>query len=145
METKQYKNLGNVIRESVFNAKEAPTMLPDETIEKLGLGEDDILSMENDNDDDEDLGINEALRHGKDSFALRKTAEELATQLASQIGDMHLPDSDSVRYEQPGKNFSHDLRRGKLWKKDEANATKQLDKIISQLESLLKLVSRSTL
>jgi len=58
---------------------------------------------------------------------------------------MHLPDSDSVRYEQPGKNFSHDLRRGKLWKKDEANATKQLDKIISQLESLLKLVSRSTL
>lgn len=46
METKQYKNLGNSIRESVFRAKEAPTMLPDETIEKLGLGEDDVLSME---------------------------------------------------------------------------------------------------
>jgi len=48
METtnKQYKSLGNSIRESVFRAKEAPTMLPDETIEKLGLGEDDILSME---------------------------------------------------------------------------------------------------
>ena len=44
MET--YKSLGNTIRESVFNAKEAPTMLPDATIEKLGLGEDDILSME---------------------------------------------------------------------------------------------------
>jgi len=40
---KQYKTLGNAIRESVFRAKEAPTMLPDETIEKLGLGEDDIL------------------------------------------------------------------------------------------------------
>ena len=53
--------------------------------------------------------INEALRHGKDSFALRKTAEELATQLSNQIGDMHLPDSDSVRYEsQSGK---------KRWKK----------------------------
>ena len=81
--------------------------------------------------------INEALRHGKDSFALRKTAEELATQLSNQIGDMHLPDSDSVRYEsQPGK---------KRWKKDEANATKQLYKIIWQLGSLSILVSRSTL
>jgi len=46
METKSYKNLGNAIRESVFNIKEAPTMLPDETIEKLGLGEGDILLME---------------------------------------------------------------------------------------------------
>jgi hypothetical protein len=48
MESKSYKNLGNAIRESVFNIKEAPTMLPDETIEKLGLSEDDILLIEED-------------------------------------------------------------------------------------------------
>jgi hypothetical protein len=198
---KQYKNLGNAIRESVFRAKEALTMLPDETIEKLGLGEDDIMSMEEEvkhkvgdtvtakigphkgakhtvihdhgngkynvqpvglhpkhiryrlgaatakgsdlephskkNEEYEyiDELINEALRHGKDSFALRKTAEELATQLASQIGNMHLPDPDSVRYERPKNSY----------KKDETKATKQLDIIISQLESLSKLISRSTL
>ena len=43
-----YKSLGNTIREAVFSAKDAPTMLPDETIEKLDLGEDDILSIEDD-------------------------------------------------------------------------------------------------
>jgi hypothetical protein len=129
MESKSYKNLGNAIRESVFNIKEAPTMLPDETIEKLGLSEDDILSME------EGLPEVDEARSFKSSFEQRKTAEQLATQLSRQINNINLPDSDSVRYERPGNS----------WKKDEAQATKQLDKIISQLESLSKLVSRSTL
>ena len=126
---KQYKTLGNSIRESVFRAKEAPTMLPDETIEMLGLGEDDILSME------EELPEVDEARSFKSSFEQRKTAEQLATQLSRQINNINLPDSDSVRYERPGNS----------WKKDEAQATKQIDKIISQLESLSKLVSRSTL
>jgi len=41
--TKQHKNLGNAIHESILRTKEAPIMLPDETIKKLGLVEDDIL------------------------------------------------------------------------------------------------------
>lgn len=126
---KQYKNLGNTIRDSVFRAKEAPTMLPDETIEKLGLGEDEVLSMEEE-PLDEDI-----ICEGKSSFEQRKTAEKLATQLSHEINNINLPDPDSVRYEFP-KNS---------WKRDETKAVKQLDKIISQLESLSKLVSRSTL
>ena len=46
MEPKKYKSLGNTIREAVHNIKDAPTMLPDETIEKLGLTEEDILTVE---------------------------------------------------------------------------------------------------
>ena len=137
MEDNQYKNLGNAIRESVFRAKEAPTMLPDETIEKLGLGEDDVLSME---DIVKKLLLMEEeqlaeARSFKSSFEQRKTAEKLATQLLHEINNINLPDSDSVKYEFPKNN----------WKRDETKATKQLDKIISQLESLSKLVSRSTL
>ena len=41
----EYKSLGNTIREAVFKAKEAPTMLPDETIEKLELQEEDVLDL----------------------------------------------------------------------------------------------------
>jgi len=56
METtnKKYKSLGNAIRDSVFRAKEAPTMLPDKTIEKLGLGEDDVLSIEDESSEEEE-------------------------------------------------------------------------------------------
>jgi hypothetical protein len=194
---KPYKNLGNAIRDSVFNTKEAPTMLPDETIEKLGLGEDDIMSMEEEvkhkvgdtvtakigphkgakhtvihdhgdgrynvqpvglrpkhiryrlgaatakgsdleahskNEEFEEVD-EDIICEGKSSFEQRKTAEKLATQLSRQINNINLPDSDSVRYESPKKS----------WNRDEGKAVQQLDKIISQLESLSKLVSRSTL
>jgi len=41
----EYKSLGNTIREAVFKAKEAPTMLPDETIERLELQDEDVLDL----------------------------------------------------------------------------------------------------
>ena len=50
---KEYKSLGNTIREAVFAKKDAPTMLPDKTIEKLGLGEDHVLTIEDDDCIDE--------------------------------------------------------------------------------------------
>ena len=46
MESNKYKNLGNTIRQAVFSKKDAPTMLPDKTVERLGLGDDDVLNAE---------------------------------------------------------------------------------------------------
>ena len=115
-----YKSLSNAIRESVFNAKEAPTMLPDATIEKLGLGEDDILSME-------DLGEARGDTTSK-SEQLRSFAAGQAKDLVTAINDVWSPDSDSARYE--GGNPQY--------KKDEANVVKELTKIVSALSKLTK-------
>ena len=45
MDKSTYKSLGNAIRQAVFKTKEAPTMLPDNTIEKLGVQDDEILDL----------------------------------------------------------------------------------------------------
>ena len=61
-----YKSLGNAIRESVFSKKDAPTMLPDAMVEKLGLGEDDVLSME------EPTALTEAAKEPKFSSTMKR-------------------------------------------------------------------------
>ncbi len=126
---KQYKNLGNTIRDSVFRAKEAPTMLPDETIEKLGLGEDDVLSMEEEQLDE--VGAST----GKDQ---RSQAEELATKLARNITNIRVPSTDSVAYE-PGSPGAD-----RAYKKDTIKVKKDLAKLISQLEAITKTVNKLT-
>ena len=95
---REYKNLGNTIRESVFSKKDAPTMLPDETVEKLGLGEDDVLSMEENNDDvmvDEgvlDIGKGR-LKHGHSLF---DTIADFVHDQALQSG-LNLENKKDVR------------------------------------------------
>jgi hypothetical protein len=88
METtnKQYKTLGNAIRESVFRAKEAPTMLPDETIEKLGLGEDDILVIKDIEELAEETKLAKLKKlYSKQRKAMEKTDREIkAIQKASK-------------------------------------------------------------
>ena len=69
----------------------------------------------------------------KSSFEQRATAHKLATQLSHEINNIALPDPDSVRYEFPSRNY----------KKEEAQSVKRMDKLISQLEALSKLVSKS--
>ena len=222
MENKEYKSLGNAIREAVFNRKNAPTMLPDSTVDKLGLNEEDILYIEVDEEDvlesteepideakfmvkvdgigefiidgksaaeiktnmrkylrnpksitsiermtgaaakkyfmgkavgrgDGDGGDNEekqvdearARRMGdrqppkdQDSYYTKQRAEKMAKELARALNDLSVPDSDSVVYEYRGR------KRGRDYKKENAQARKQLEQIISQIEGVSKLVGK---
>ena len=144
MENKEYKSLGNAIREAVFNRKNAPTMLPDSTVDKLGLNEEDILYIEVDEEDVlEPMDEARARRMGdrqppkdQDSYYTKQRAEKMAKELARALNDLSVPDSDSVVYEYRGR------KRGRDYKKENAQARKQLEQIISQIEGVSKLVGK---
>lgn len=131
-----YKSLGNAIRESVFSKKDAPTMLPDAMVEKLGLGEDDILSME-------DLGEARGDATSK-SEQMRAFAVGRAQDLVTAINDVWSPDPDSAKYEggkmypKRKKGAAPGFAENPQYKKDEANVVKELTKIVSALSKLTK-------
>ena len=63
MASNDYKNLGNTIRQAVFSKKDAPTMLPDKTVEQLGLGDDDVLNAEEENPLDTEEALEQEIAH----------------------------------------------------------------------------------
>ena len=63
MESNDYKNLGNAIRQAVFSKKDAPTMLPDNTVEKLGLSDDDVLNVEEETPLDTEEALEQEIAH----------------------------------------------------------------------------------
>jgi len=126
------KSLANTIRTEVYAKKDAPTMLPDATIDKLGLNEEDILYIEVDEEDV--LEPMDEARGGKDAYDVLKGAIKQANGLVSDLNNMHVPDSDSVAYEHPKRNY----------KKENAATIKHLNKIISLLNQVSKLVDNAT-
>ena len=104
MEPKQYKNLGNAIRSSVFSAKEAPVMLPDETIERLDLSEDDILSMPEEEEEelsqlDEAASFKEVQQQLRDNTKELKKARALVKKLEAQQDKIYLAIDKQIKHQ----------------------------------------------
>jgi hypothetical protein len=101
MEPKGYKSLGNTIREAVHAIKNAPTMLPEETIEKLGLTEEDILTV----GDIEEL--NESKKNNEGVFYMDKVTETYVNldEITSKQADQY---ANAARgYDEAAQEASH--------------------------------------
>jgi len=137
---KQYKNLGNTIRDSVFRAKEAPTMLPDETIEKLGLGEDEVLSMEEVEEEEIDEATKAEIRRRNDnrtkSQMVRDQLIGIAKEFQREVGRINLPDPGSSRYERAGPGS---------FAKEDASVSEDLLKIKVDAYKIIKALKRASL
>ena len=117
MKSKEEKTLYETVNEIIVNAGPEPMQLTTEAMSSLKK---------------QRLKYQGAA--GKDSYGIRDRAERLATLLATNINNMPVPDSDSVAYEHPKRNY----------KKENAATIKHLNKIISLLNQVSKLVDKAT-
>lgn len=117
MKSKEEKTLYETVNEIVVNAGPEPMQLTTEAMSGL-----------------KKKRLKYQGAAGKDSYGIRDRAELLATLLAQNINNMPVPDSDSVVYENPNRDY----------KKENAAATKYLENIIKQIEVVSKLVARGT-